>query len=217
MLLDLFKKIQADIEFRIKLFLLLLLILNLGYASFLFVVSKIYSSQWFFVMAIYYALLSTARIFMFFGVSSNSSERKKLLIMRTCGGFLLLLNAVVSVMIFLLIYTTTFGQYNEIIVITLAAYSFISLTVAIIGFVRFWRKDNYVYFCIKAISLISVSVSMLTLTNTMLATFGEDNAILRSIILPVFSAVVSIFIIVCAVFMIKKANYQLRMLKNEET
>ena len=48
----------------------------------------------------------------------------------------------------------------------------------------------------------------------MLSTFGESNLLLRSIILPVLSGFVSIFIIVCAIIMIRKANLDLRKLKN---
>ena len=211
----LLKKIKENIEFKIKLFLLISLIFNFGYAIFLFVVSQMYFSKWFFVMSLYYALLSTARIFIFFEINSQSPLRKKILIMRACGYFLLLLNLVVSVMIFLLIYTAPHAKYHEIIVITLAAYTFSALTLAIVNIVRYLKKNEYVYSCAKVISLISASVSMLTLTNTMLATFGSENELLRSIILPILSGVVAIFIIVCAILMIKKANNDLKVLKNE--
>ena len=209
------KKIKDNIEFRIKLFFLISLIFNFGYAIFLFVVSQVYFSKWFFVMSLYYTLLSTARIFIFFEINPKNSLRKKILIMRACGYFLLLLNLVVSVMIFLLIYTAPYAKYHEIIVITLAAYTFSALTIAIVNIVRYLKKNEYVYSCVKVISLISASVSMLTLTNTMLATFGSDNECLRSIILPILSGVVAIFIIVCAILMIKKANNDLKVLKNE--
>ena len=209
------KKIKDNIEFRIKLFLLISLIFNFGYAIFLFIVSQVYFSKWFLVMSLYYALLSTARIFIFFEINPKSSLRKKILIMRACGYFLLLLNLVVSVMIFLLIYTVPYAKYHKIIVITLAAYTFSALTIAIVNIVRYLKKNEYVYSCVKVISLISASVSMLTLTNTMLATFGSDNECLRSIILPILSGVVAIFIIVCAILMIKKANNDLKVLKNE--
>lgn len=74
---DLLKKLKSDTLFRTRLFLLLSLIFNFGYAIFLFVVSRIYFSKWFFVMSIYYALLSVARIFLFFEIQSNGSLRKK--------------------------------------------------------------------------------------------------------------------------------------------
>ena len=209
------KKIKDNIEFRIKLFLLISLIFNFGYAIFLFVVSQVYFSKWFLVMSLYYALLSTARIFIFFEINPKNSLRKKILIMRACGYFLFLLNLVVSVMVFLLIYTAPYTKYHEIIVITLATYTFSALTIAIVNIVRSLKKNEYVYSCVKMISLISASVSMLTLTNTMLATFGSENELLRSIILPILSGVVAIFIIVCAILMIKKANKDLKVLKNE--
>ena len=71
------KKIKDNIEFRIKLFLLISLIFNFGYAIFLFIVSQVYFSKWFFVMSLYYTLLSTARIFIFFEINPKSSLRKK--------------------------------------------------------------------------------------------------------------------------------------------
>ena len=48
----------------------------------------------------------------------------------------------------------------------------------------------------------------------MLCTFGEGNLLLRSIILPILSGFVAIFIIACAVLMISKANLNLRKLQN---
>ena len=167
-------------------------------------------------MSIYYALLSVARIFLFFEIHKNSSLRKKIGIMRICGYFLLVLNLVVSTMVFLLIYTTPQATYHQIVVITQATYTFSALTLAIVNIVKSLKQNAHVYSCAKAISLISASVSMLTLTNTMLATFGGDNTLLRNIILPILSGVVAIFIIVCAVFMIQKANNDLKVLKNEQ-
>ena len=104
----------------------------------------------------------------------------------------------------------------EITVIALATYTFSSLTVAIVSSIKQLRKNDYVYACVKAISLISASVSLVTLTNTMLVTFGEENVLLRSIILPLLSGTVAVFIIVSAVFMIRKANLNLRKLGNEQ-
>ena len=215
MLSTFLKKLKDNIEFRTKLFLFMSLIFNLGYAIFLFIVSQVYFSKWFFVMSIYYALLSISRIFIFFEINPKSSLRKKILIMRACGYFLLLLNLVVSIMVFLLIYTAPYAKYHEIIVITLATYTFTALTLDIINIIKYLKKNDYVFFCVKVISLISVSVSMLTLTNTMLATFGSDNELLRGIILPILSGVIAIFIVVCAILMIKKANNDLKVLNNE--
>ena len=209
-------KLKNNTDFRIKLFLFLSLIFNLAYALFLFVISQVYYSKWFFVLSVYYDLLFAVRVYIFFQLRTEKDLRKKIRIMRSCGYFLFLLNLVVSVMLFVLIYSTYSIQYHEIIVITLATYTFASLTMAIIGRVKYLKKQDYLYVCIKIIRLASVSVSMVALTNTMLATFGENTTLLRSIILPILSGVVAVFIILCALLMIKKANLDLKVVKNEE-
>ena len=134
--------------------------------------------------------------------------------MRACGCFLVFINLVFSTMMFILIYGNQHVKYHEIIVITLATYTFTSLTLAIINSIKYLRKKDYLYSCAKIIHLISASVSIVTLTNIMLSTFGESNLLLRSIILPVLSGFVSVFIIACAILMMRKANLHLRKLKH---
>ena len=214
MLAAVIKKLKKDVRFRIRFFLCSSLIFNLLYSVFLFIVSRIEHSKWFFVMSIYYGLLSFTRIFVFKQIKPKKEKYSKTKTMRACGYFLLLINLAVSTMMFLLIYGNQFVKHHEITVITLATYTFSALTVAIWGSVKFIKKNNYLFSCVKLINLISASVSLLTLTNTMLATFGQDNALLRSIVLPILSGVVSLFIITTAILMIRKANLDLRVYKN---
>ena len=208
------EKLKNDTHFRIKSFLLLSLFFNVAYSMFLFVISRVYSSMWFLVMSVYYGLLSVARIFVFAHTDQTKQLRSKKITMRVCGYFLFLINLVVAIMMFILIFDNHNIKHHEIVVITLATYSFTSLTVAIISSIKYLRQNDYVYSCVKIISLISASVSLVTLTNTMLITFGEENSSLRSIILPILSGGVSIFIIACAVFMIHTANSDLRTSEN---
>ena len=216
MRLHFLRKIKSDGDFRVKSFLICSFVLNFAYALFLFVVSQIYFSKWFFIMSIYYALLFAVRIFMFSQIVVQKTPRGQLKVMRAFGCFLFLLNVTVSVMMFLLIYTVPYVKHHEITVITLATYTFYSITLAAISSVKRLKTNDYVYFCVKILSLVSASVSMVTLTNTMLTTFGENIALLRRIILPILSGIVSIFIIACAVLMLRKANTHLRILKNEK-
>ncbi len=214
MLPELLQKLKKDALYRIRFFLLASFALNVVYSAFLFVISQAYSSKWFFVTSVYYALLSASRIFVF----SQTSERKtviaKIQTMQVCGWFLLLINATVSVMMFVLMRGYQPVQYHEITVITIATYTFSALTVAIVGSVRFIKRNDYVYSTAKIISLISASVSMVTLTNTMLSTWGDEETILlRSIILPILCGVVAVFIIVCAILMIRNSSKEL---KNEK-
>lgn len=216
MLSDFIKKVRADTHFRIKLLLRLSVIFNAAYSLFLFVVSQISDSEWFFVMAVYYGVLFIVRIFIFSQIEPERALKSKLKTVRNCGYFLVLINLVVSVLIFILIYKDQAVTYHEITVIALATYTFWTLTMSIINSVKYIRRRNYVYSCAKLVSLVCASVSIVTLTNTMLFTFGEENVLLRSIILPILSVVVCSFIIASAWMMVRKANLQLRILKNEE-
>lgn len=210
------ERVKTDRDFRIKVFLFLSILFNATYAIFLCVASHVYHSKWFFATSIYYALLSASRIFIYFQIDPQKNLYQKIKIMRACGYFLFALNVVVSVVLFILIRNPEQITYHEITVITLATYTFSALSIAIVSSIKHVKKKNYVYSCVKIISLISATISLTTLTNTMLSTFGENNALLRGIILPLLSSFVSIFIIFCAVLMIVESNIALRILKNEQ-
>lgn len=215
MRLNIYDRLKIDLNFRIKLFLCLSLIFNIVYSFFLLIVSVMHTSKWFLVMSVYYGLLSIIRLLIFVLLNPKREKRLKILTMLTSGCFLLLINLVVSTMMFVLIYSYPPVKHHEITVITLATYTFSCLTVSIINSIKQLRKNNHIYISCKIIGLVSASVSLVTLTNTMLATWGESNSTLRSIVLPILSGVVAVFIIVCAIFMITKATIDLRGMKNE--
>lgn len=210
------QRIKKDNRYRIKLFLRVSFILNIVYSAFLLIISQVYLSKWFLAVSFYYALLAIVRVFLFTRIKSEKTEREKIKTIRVCGYFLFLINGAISVMMFLLIRERQTVTYHEITVITLATYTFSALTVAIVSSIKFLREKDRLYACVKIISLVSANVSIVTLTNTMLATFGEGDFALRSIILPLISGFVAVFIIVSAIIMIRKANLYLRIFKNEE-
>ena len=205
MLADLYR-IRRDTHYRIKLLLSLSLILNLTYSIFLFIISQVQDSKWFFVMSMYYGSLSIIRFFIFLQLKKSEQRRLKINTARFFGYFLLLINIIVSIMMFILIFQNQPVKHHEITVIALATYTFFMLTTAVISCIKFVRRNELIYTSIKVLSLISASVSLVTLTNTMLATFGEDNMELRSIILPILCSFVSVFIIITAFLMIRKTK-----------
>lgn len=210
------KKLKTDAIYKQKFTLYLTIIFNMVYSIFLYVTCCIYRSTWFFVLSVYYALLCVARILVFKQTPSKSKLRSKILTMRTCGCFLLAINIIFSIMSFILINETPISKYHEIIVISLATYTFFLLGDAIVGSVKIIKINNHVFLSAKLISLTSASVSLLSLTNTMLVTWGKENVALRSIILPLLCAGISIFIIVCAILMIRKSILDLRKINNDE-
>ena len=216
MLLALIKRLKNDVAFRIKFMLTVSFWFNLLYSLFLFIVGKFTQSKWFFVISFYYGIFSVMRFLLLQQLISHKKLRSKIKMMRTCGVFLVLINFVVSVMFFILIREKQVIQHHEITVITMATYTFTALTLAIYNSVKYFKKNDHLHFSVKIIGLISASISLVTLTNTMLATFGSGEELLRSIVMPLLSAAVAIFIILCAILLVRKANFDLRMLNNEQ-
>ena len=202
---------KQDTPFRIKAFLCTSFAFNLTYAIFLLTVSILYRSQWFFAMSVYYTLFSIARIFIFVQLNPKRQPRTKIVTMLICGCFLLLINLAVSTIMFILLYGNHYVKHHEITVITMATYTFSTLTVAIIGSIKHIKENNHLFTCVKLFSLTSASVSLVTLTNVMLTTFGEANIQLRNIVLPALCGVVACFIVACAGYMIRKAHFDLKV------
>ena len=134
---------------------------------------------------------------------------------RACGIVFLIMNLALALMIFFMVYWNRTFHHHEITTITLAAYTFTSLTLAIINTVKYRKYNSPVYSASKAISLASACVSMLTLESTMLTTFGDGTMSLtgRRILLGISGGVISVFIIAMAIYMIAKGTKKIKLLR----
>jgi hypothetical protein len=115
-----------------------------------------------------------------------------------------------------MVYWNRTFNHHEITTIALAAYTFTSLTLAIISNIKYRKYNSPVYSAYKAISLASACVSMLTLESTMLTTFGGDTmtAIEQKWMLGATGGAISVLIVTTAVYMIVVGTKKLKELKN---
>ena len=134
---------------------------------------------------------------------------------RACGIVFLIMNLAIALMIFFMVYWNRTFNHHEITTIALAAYTFTSLTRAIINTVKYRKYNSPVYSASKAISLASACVSMLTLESTMLTTFGDETMSLtgRRILLGISGGVISVFIIAMAIYMIAEGTKKIKQLR----
>lgn len=88
------------------------------------------------------------------------------------------------------------------------------MTFAIIDTIKYRKYESPVYSASKAINLASACVSMLTLESTMLTTFGKDTMSLigKRILLVISGGIISIFIILMAIYMIVRGNKKMKIL-----
>ena len=141
--------------------------------------------------------------------------REELSRYRLCGWVFLAMNLALSLMVFFMVYWNRTFRHHEITTIALAAYTFTAFVMAIINIVKYRKYNSPVYSASKAISLASACVSMLTLEATMLTTFGDGtmDAVTRKIFLGCTGGVISVFVIVTAIYMIKQSSEKLKELR----
>lgn len=176
-------------------------------------------SAWFYSLAAYYLLLAVMRFFLVRHTlrhKPGEKMRQELARYRACGWIFLVVNLALSGMMLYMIRENRLVRHHEITTIAMAAYTFTTLTVAIISVIRYRRYNSPAMSASKAISLASACVSMLTLESTMLATFGSGGMTAQSqtLFLALSGGTISVFIIVMAVYMIVQSSRKIKNMEN---
>ena len=209
---------QDDTRLRVNVSLYGTLIYNTAYALLQLGMGFWHHTFWFYSLAGYYISLAVMRFFLVRHTSKHKPGEKmrdELIKYRACGIIFLVMNLALTLMIFFMVYWNRTFHHHEITTIALAAYTFTSLTLAIINTVKYRKYNSPVYSASKAISLASACVSMLTLESTMLTTFGDGTMSLtgRRVLLGLSGGAISVFIIAMAIYMIVQANKKIKLLK----
>lgn len=87
---------------------------------------------------------------------------------------LLLLNLALSGVVLLTIVQDTAKRYSEIMVITIAAYTFYKIITSVINMIKVRKLQSPILITIRNISVADALVSVLTLQMTMLASFQGE-------------------------------------------
>ena len=215
------KKWLEDTRLRVNVSLYGTMIWNVLYALLQLGMGFRHRSFWFVSLAVYYISLAVMRFFLVNHTSRYKAGEKMLSELRkyrACGVIFLVMNLALSLMIFFMVYWNRTFHHHEITTIALAAYTFTSLTVAVVNIVRYRKYNSPVYTASKSISLAAACVSMLTLESTMLTTFGEETMNLagRRAFLGISGGAISVFIIAMAIYMIVQGTKNIKMLKEKE-
>ena len=206
----------SNINLRIKVSLYGSLLWNSAYAILQLVLGFIHKSLWFFSMFGYYLLLALMRFFLAdYTKSYKTNENHELEVKKSllCGYILLFMNLILGIIITFIVLQNKIFTHGIVVTISLATYTFVTFTFAIINNVKFRKYNSLVYSSAKTISLITSTVSMLTLESTMLSTFGSnDNPLFSRILLSCSGFIVIGFAIIMAIIMIVRASKELNKL-----
>lgn len=177
-------------------------------------------SYWFFTLAVYYVSLAAMRLFLVKHTlrhSPGENRRQELIACRRCGWFFLLVNLALSAMMLQRIRDNHLTPHHPITTIAMAAFTFTTLTMAIVNVVKYRKYHSPVLWAAKAISLASACVSLLSLEDTMLVTFGTGDmtAKTRQLFLALSGGGVSAGILVMAAGMLLETGKQMNRMETE--
>lgn len=178
------ERFLADYTFRTILTTLPAFLINVAYTVYNGVIGIMNQSVWFITMAVYYSLLGIMR---YRAVSTGRKisrlddreqiRKKELSVIKTDGILLLVLNLALSGVVLLTIAQDTAKRYSEIMVISIAAYTFYKITMAVVNMVKVRKRKSPILITIRNIGAADALVSMLTLQAAMFASFQDKNSL----------------------------------------
>lgn len=178
------ERFLADYTFRTILTTLPAFLINVAYTVYNGVIGIMNQSVWFITMAVYYSLLGIMR---YRAVSTGRKisrlddreqiRKKELSVIKTDGILLLVLNLALSGVVLLVIAQDTAKRYSEIMVISIAAYTFYKITMAVVNMVKVRKTKSPILITIRNIGAADALVSMLTLQAAMFASFQDKNSL----------------------------------------
>lgn len=208
---------RNDVQLRINISLYGAFGFNAAYAVFQLCLGLWHHSAWFYAMAGYYLLLAVMRLTLVRHTRHHAAGEDTLLEWRKyrfCGALLMVMNLVLAIFTLYFVYRIRVFLHHEVTTIAMAAYSFTALAVAIVNAVRYKKYGSPAYSAAKAISLVSAIVSMLTLENAMLTTFGQSSDLFRKTILSISGAAVILVVQGIALYMLINARRRLKINKS---
>lgn len=213
-------RLSEDVRLRTNMMLVGSFVWDAIYAVFQLWLGFYHQSTWYFSLAVYYLLLAMMRSLLFMHLRKKThgeeliAEYKRY---RFCGLMLVLMNLALMIIVIYIIWQIRIFEHHEITTIAMAAYTFTTLTMAIVNTVRYRKYNSPAFSASKVISLAAALVSMLTLENAMLTVFdtGETGEHFHRLMTGLTGGAVILTILAMGVYMILKANKNIEDLKKE--
>ena len=132
-------------------------------------------------------------------------QAEKRILPMAAGILLLALNFALTGVILLTIAQDTARRYSEIVVISIATYTFYKIIMAVVNMVKVRKMQSPVLITIRNIGVADALVSMLTLQATMLASFQGKGGLDANRMNAITGMVVCVLILALGVSMIRYA------------
>lgn len=208
---------MTDVVFKTHMSLYSSLIINLLYVAANTFWAIWYHTVWFGIFALYYSILAVMRFLLLRYVNRNKIGKKRfeeLKRSRLCSVILLLINFVLSGAVLMILYQNRGFEYHGILIYVMAMYTFYITTMAIVNLIKYRKYESPIMSMTKVINFAAALVSMLSLETAMLAQFGSETSMeSRQIMVMATGAGVSVIIVAMAIYMIVKANDEIKKIR----
>ncbi len=187
-------RLVEDKRYRVITKAVLSLIFNLLYAFYNGLLGFLSSSTIFIASAVYYFLLSAMR---FSVVLLNKKKKAKndRLIASMVGVLLIILSVIFHFMIFISMRENTATMYGTVTMITIATFTFTKITTAVVTAIKHRSEQSKLFKALNAVRYSEVAVSLLTMQQSMLVSFGGTADISSVILNACTGAAVCFFIL----------------------
>lgn len=162
-------KIKNSFEVNRKSIYICSLIFTLAFSIFNRILGIVKESIWHEAISIYYFVLVLIRGIVILFIYKCKTKEKEILVYRFIKILLVILNILLIFPIVLLIINKRVVEMTLIPSITVALYVTIKTSVTITQFIKKRKEKNILYRELRTINLMDVTVSILTLTNTLIA------------------------------------------------
>ncbi len=209
----------TDAAFKTHVNLYRSLVINLIYVVVNTVSGIIYSTYWFGIFAVYYAIMAIMRFLLVRYVNRNQIGKSRLGELkrsRLCAYILMTVNLALSGAVLMMVYYNRGFQYQGFLIYVMAMYTFYITTTAIIDMIKYRKYNSPVMSISKIIKLASSLFSMLFLETAMFSQFGGDTSPeTKRILIMATGGGISVIVVAMAVYMIVRTTTEIKALKTK--
>ena len=125
---------------------------------------------------------------------------------KLCGGMLILMGFLLTSLVYISLAQNIAVKHDEIVMITIATYSFYKITAAVIRAIKQRRNNAPLLIAIRTIGYAEVAASLLTLQRSMLVSFGSMDAADMAMMNRLTGMAVCLFIWLLGIFTMRKGR-----------
>ena len=189
---------------------LLSFIVNSLYALGNFALGIWSKSYWFLIMGAYNLILAIMRVSVVLSNKKNEKNISEIFIQRFIGVMIILLGCILCGSVYLSINFDVAHKFHEIIMITIATYTFTKITLAIINYVKRSKFNSHIISTIRCIALCDATASLYSLQKSMLVSFEGMTVNDIRLMNILTGASVVIIVVVLGVLLIKKSKKEIK-------